>query len=120
MNALFEFSGQPDRTDPTRYRGQLHQAWVGLHLPYYQESSPRAAEMRKAYHGHVGPMLALSGVERARSLRDARDLFELERALAAVASTKDDGHTPSRFRVNAPSSNLPEFAAAFADRCFVW
>jgi predicted metalloendopeptidase len=51
---------------------------------------------------------------------------------AARRQTTDDPHPLSRFRVNGPLSNMPEFAAAFQckvgdqmvrpekDRCQVW
>jgi len=85
----------------------------------------------------VGPRLSVRGAdgltaEQRFFISYAQHWCSAQRPAALRDSVRDDGHGPSRFRVNAPLANLPAFAQAFscpagaamvrpaADRCTIW
>jgi predicted metalloendopeptidase len=53
VNALFQFSGQPDATDPSLHRGELDTGAFGASLRVYTDKSAGADDRREAYRDHI-------------------------------------------------------------------
>ncbi|HEU4535527.1 MAG TPA: M13 family metallopeptidase N-terminal domain-containing protein, partial [Polyangiaceae bacterium] len=93
VEALFDYSGEPDPADPARHRGQLDRGALGLRKSHYADPTPRGVALRAAYREHVERMFVLAGVEASTARREAEGVFELETELArhvlAMESTPD-------------------------------
>ena len=124
VDALFHYTGEPDRTDQKRYRGELHQGSFGAgrlgRLSMYTDSTPDGTERLDAYRAHVTTMLELSGVPAARAGEDARTVVALEAALAAVAlpfgaqwdpAISEHPMTPNALAALAPHLEWPAYLA---------
>ncbi len=85
VDALFQYSGEPDRTDRHRHRGEIHQGTLGARLSLYRETGPEADSRRQAYRAHVVRMFELSGTPHARAEQDGSAVLAIETELAAVA-----------------------------------
>ncbi len=94
VDAFFRYSGEPDRADKTRYRGEIHQGVLGLSRGAYSENGPSADEDHRAYREHMKKMFVLAGVVPNQARRDANAVFDLEVRLAAVSLSFGDRFDP--------------------------
>ena len=76
VNALFQYSGQPDRADKTRYRGEINQGSIGLRSAAYFEKGSDADRQRQLYRRHIARMFELAGIDAPRSRLDAEAVFQ--------------------------------------------
>ena len=110
--ALFDYAGQPDPGDRTRYRGELDSGA----LPWRIYVEPDRAADLAAYRAHVATMLRLAGVGDPDG--DASAVFDLERALAlAMPAPSDDPAatehvmTADALAALAPHLDVPAYLA---------
>jgi endothelin-converting enzyme/putative endopeptidase len=87
VHALFQYSGEPDPTDRTRYRGEIGEASFGSWRVFRRDGADDGR--REAYRAHIQTMFELSGEGPTRAQNDARAVVELERKLAGVAPSYD-------------------------------
>ncbi len=92
--AFFQYSGEPDRTNNTRFRAEISQGLLGLNIRSYSDVGATASERRMAYRHHIARMLELSGIDSVRAAREARAVVDLESALAAVSISFSDRFDP--------------------------
>jgi predicted metalloendopeptidase len=115
VNALFQFSGQPDSTDQSQHRGELDAGTWGASLRLYGDKATGADERREAYRAHIRRMLEGAGQPAARALSDARTVYGLEAALAAAAAkdfdptTREHPMTLAALRKLAPRIDWPAY-----------
>ncbi|HTE50195.1 MAG TPA: M13 family metallopeptidase [Kofleriaceae bacterium] len=95
INAFFAYSGEPDRADRTRYRGQIHQDEPGLGRADLRDRSPAGKSLREAYAAHIARMFELAGIDAARARRDAGQVLALEEAMARVSLSFGDTFDPA-------------------------
>jgi endothelin-converting enzyme/putative endopeptidase len=95
MQAFLAYSGQPDRADPTRHRGQIDQGVLGLRPGELRDPSPEGEKRRADYAAHLARMFALAGLDQARAGRDAAQVLELEVALARVSLSFAESWDPA-------------------------
>jgi len=95
ISVLFQYSGEPDRNDRSRFRAEIHQGVLALPLPFYSGAIPGVRERASAYRAYVARMLELSGSDTAAAKRDAEEIFRLEAALAAESLSFSDRFEPS-------------------------
>jgi endothelin-converting enzyme/putative endopeptidase len=88
VNALFQFSGQPDSTNQSQHRGEIDAGTSGANLRLYGDKTAGADDRREAYRGHIRRMFEGAGQSPVRALSDARVVYGLEAELAA-ATPKD-------------------------------
>ena len=83
---LFGFGAQQDFKDATRVIAAVDQGGLGLpDRDYYLKDEPRFADVRKQYVPHVARMLELAGDSRESALEAARQVMEIETALARAS-----------------------------------
>jgi putative endopeptidase len=120
VEALFDYTGEPDPADKTRHRGQLDQGALGLRRRHYADPTPRGAAVRAAYREHIERMFALSGVDAAAARREAEGVFEFEAALAQAAlSIPEHGpdqseHLTTPAALSALAPHVVDWASYFA------
>lgn len=108
VNAFFQYSGEPDRIDKTRYRGEIHQGTLGLNRRLYFGNDQGSKERHQAYLAHITRMFELAGIDPARARRESATVFELEATLAAVSISFSD-------RFDAKVSEHPSTPKALAE-----
>jgi len=119
INVWFAYTGEPDTTDRTRYRGQIQEGISGASSRLYADAKPGADERRDAYRRHIQRMLELSGVAPARARDEARTVFELEATLAAAVPpglsydliASEHPTTPAALRALAPHLDWSAYLA---------
>ena len=80
---LFGLWVAQDLNDPSRYSPFLLQGGLGMpDRDYYTDPSPRMAEIRSQYQGHIGVVLRLGGLAGADGDARAARIFNLERRIA--------------------------------------
>jgi predicted metalloendopeptidase len=94
ISVLFQYSGEPDRNDSTRFRAEIHQGQLGLPLPFYSSAIPGSNERWADYRAHIARMFELSGVGASVAQHDAEAVFRLEAALAADSISFSDRFDP--------------------------
>src|SRR5688572_12239792 len=83
VEVLFGFGAQQDFKDATRVIAAVDQGGLGLpDRDYYLKSEPRFADVRKQYAPHIARMLELAGDKPAAATEAARQVLEIEIALA--------------------------------------
>jgi putative endopeptidase len=109
-----------DLSDPAHYSPFLLQG--GLDMPdrdYYLNPSQKMADIRTQYQAHIAAVLALAHI--TSSAEKARDIFELERRIAAVHVSRADSEdvrkgnnhwSAAEFPQRAPGLDWPAFFAA--------
>jgi putative endopeptidase len=108
IDALFRYAGEADRTDGTRYRGEIGQGTFGtrrLHL----ETGPDAESHREAYRAHMRTMFERSGLAAPRAADQARAAFDLEATLVAASQSFGEQFEPA-------NSEHPMLPGALATR----
>jgi putative endopeptidase len=94
IQAMFQYSGEPDRGDRTRYRGEIGQGTFGSR-GLHAATGPGTEDRRAAYRAHVQKMFELSGIDAARAQSDARAASDVEARLTAVALDFGDQFDPA-------------------------
>jgi putative endopeptidase len=110
VNAFFEYSGQPDRADRTRHRGEIRQRITGLWSGAYSDKGSGADGTLTAYRAHVARMLALTGISAADAAGQAMAVFSLESAMAAKALSYSDQFDPQKSEHPSVAAELREIA----------
>src|SRR5690606_15833161 len=90
----------------------LHLAQGGLHLPdidYYLKTDSSSENILKEYQSYIDEMLTLAGDK--KSGRKAKEILEMETALAKVSMSRTDRRDPEK---TYNRFTYPQFLAGFA------
>jgi endothelin-converting enzyme/putative endopeptidase len=86
VEALFGFGAQQDFKDATRVIAGVDQGGLGLpDRDYYLKDDARFADVRRKYVPHIAKMFELAGDKPAAAAEAARQVFEIETALARAS-----------------------------------
>jgi predicted metalloendopeptidase len=95
--------------DPAHSYPYLLQGGLGMpDRDYYLSSSPKMAELRKQYQGHVAALLKLAGLSDAQSRADR--IFALETKIASVHATRvesEDVHAAQTWKREELAKKAP-------------
>jgi endothelin-converting enzyme/putative endopeptidase len=94
---LFGFASQQDARDATQVIAVVEQG--GLTLPdrdYYLKDDPKTVAIRAGYRAYLEKALSLAGVPAPEAAREAKDIQDLERALAESHWTRVEMRDPER------------------------
>jgi predicted metalloendopeptidase len=100
--------------DPDAKRSDRYAFWIygsGLGLPerdYYSSTDPKLAAVRRQYQAYVEAMLAVSGQQAAAA--SARDVLELETAIAATHWARVDARDPQKTYNPVTAADLAKLA----------
>jgi endothelin-converting enzyme/putative endopeptidase len=115
--ALFSYSGEPDQTDRTRYRGEIDLGALGSRR-MYADTGATADARRARYRAHIAKMFELAGVAHAQAERDAAAVLDLEGPLVLAIPVRSDEvtltehpMTPEALAAAAPHLAWPAFLA---------
>lgn len=111
--ALFAIGSQQDFDDSTKVTGAIDQAGIGLpDRDYYLKDEGKFPELRKKYEAHVAAMLKLLGSKSADA--DAKDVLEIETALAKGQMSKEERREPKKIYHLTQRADLAKTASDFA------
>ena len=95
VNAGFFFHSTPDAKRSARTIAEVYQAGLGLpDRDYYIKTDTASETLRAQYVDHVARMLRLAGDDSAAAPRAARQVMELETALARASMTQEAQRDP--------------------------
>jgi putative endopeptidase len=115
MPAAFLFQSVPDAKKSARTIAQVYQGGLGLpDRDYYLKQDSASAKLRREYIAHVTQMLQLSGLDKAKAERSARDIMRLENALANGSMTKEAQRDPEAIYHLTRTADLQKATPAFA------
>lgn len=119
IGSLFGFYAAPDYGNSNMNIAQLSQGGIGLpDRDYYLDDTPRAAEIRNAYQGHIGKIFLLAGFDNAHDTAPAA-IMEFETRLARASMKREELRDPYATYHKSDIHSLRELAPAFDwDRYF--
>jgi putative endopeptidase len=92
---FFDISPVQDPRDASRWVANLDQGGLGLpDRDYYLRQDEASNKLRALYLGHVQRMLSLAGESEARAQAGARDVLQIETALAKVSKSRVERRDP--------------------------
>jgi endothelin-converting enzyme/putative endopeptidase len=112
---LFAFGSDQDARDATQVIAVVVQG--GLSLPdrdYYLSQDAKMVEIRGLFDAHVVKMLELAGVAHVAAAQGARDLFQLERAIAESHWSVVEMRNPERTYNRVELAGLEKLAPHLA------
>lgn len=118
--AAFVLDSTQDLRDATQVIGEVAQG--GLSLPdrdYYLKADPPSVAIQEAYRAHVQRMLTLAGVDAARAAREARAVYDLERAVAESHWTRVESRDPQRLYNRVDLAGLSRATPRFPWRAYL-
>jgi putative endopeptidase len=112
VGVFFDFGSQQDFKDATKEIAYVDQSGLGLpEKDYYLKTDAKSVELRKQYVQHLANMLHLLGDPEAKAATEARQVMDLETALAKVSMGVVDRRDPENIYhvmpVTAVSSTAP-------------
>ena len=95
IGTLFSFGISPDDKNVTKEICQFGQGGLGLpDRDYYFDKDARTTKIRDAYQQYLPKMLMQMGEDEATAKTDAKNIFDLETALAAASMTRTESRDP--------------------------
>lgn len=95
VEAMFDFGQMQDFKDSTQVIGYADQGGLGLpDRSYYLKQDKKSAKLRDEYVAHVAKMLTLSGANKAKAGQAAREIMDIETALAKASMTRVERRNP--------------------------
>src|SRR5688572_2394297 len=114
LNVFFGFGAQQDYKDATKVIAAVDQGGLGLpDREYYLKDEARFADVRKQYAPHVARMFELAGESKEAALQAARDVLEIETALARASLERVKRRDPANRYHPMPKSDLAALAPGF-------
>src|SRR5687768_11353067 len=114
VDVLFGFGAQQDYKDATKVIAAVDQGGLGLpDRDYYLKDEPRFADVRKQYVPHIARMFELAGDTRDAALQAARDVMDIETALARASLERVKRRDPANRYHPMPKTELAGLAPAF-------
>jgi len=93
--ALFSFGVSPDDKNVTKEICQFAQGGLGMPgREYYFDKDANTVKIREAYQKYIPKMLTLMGEDAATAEKDAKDIYNLELALAGASLTRVELRDP--------------------------
>jgi endothelin-converting enzyme/putative endopeptidase len=120
VSVLFVLASGQDNRDSTKVIAWVRQG--GLSLPdrdYYLTDEGQNPAIRAAYRAHLERMLELAGTSKARARREAKAVFDLEKAVAESHWTVVEMREPERLYNPMDLAGLERSAPRFAWRAFL-
>jgi putative endopeptidase len=95
IGPLFGFGISPDDKNVTKQICQFSQGGLGMPgREYYFDKDERTTRIRDAYQQYIPKMLILMGNDSTTAMKDAKDIYNLELALAGASLTRVDMRDP--------------------------
>jgi putative endopeptidase len=114
VRAFFSFGSVPDLNDSSHYAAVAGQSGLGLgDRDYYLTDAGKNPEIRQKYVAHIARMFALMGDNQDVSASNARDVMELEAALAAISMPREDARNPGKVNHPMATHELMSLMSAF-------
>ena len=111
---LFDVASQQDLKDATAVIAGLDQNGLGLpDRDYYLKDDGNMKEVRDFYAGHVGRMLALSGMKPAEVKAAVEDVMRVETKIARIQQDKVTRRDPYKIYHRVDRAGLPGIAKGF-------
>jgi predicted metalloendopeptidase len=111
---LFDVSSQQDLKDATQMIAGLDQNGLGLpDRDYYLKDDGNLKEVRDFYAGHVGRMLALTGMKPAEVKAAVADVMRIEAKIARLQQDKVTRRDPYKVYHRVDRAGLPGIAKGF-------
>jgi predicted metalloendopeptidase len=111
---FFGIGQTQDYGDATRVIAALDQAGLGLpDRDYYDKDEGNMKEVRAAYQGHIGRMLALLGQPPAEVAAGVADVLRIENALARAQQDKVARRDPHNIYHRVDRAGLEKVAGGF-------
>ncbi len=96
VDALFEFSSEPDFKDSSQVIGAAYQSGLGLpERDYYFRDDAASQQLREKYIAHVTTMFLFLGDSRDAAATEAKTVMAVETQLAEASSKPEDLRNPS-------------------------
>jgi putative endopeptidase len=91
VDAMFQFSSEPDFKDSSQVIGVAFQGGLGLpERDYYFRDDPDSKQLRDKYISHVSTMFVLMGDPRDAAAAEAKTVLAIETQLAQASSKPED------------------------------
>jgi endothelin-converting enzyme/putative endopeptidase len=114
VDAVFDFSSEPDFKDSTHEIAWLDQSGLGLpDRDYYLKTDEKEKGLRDAYVAHVANMLRLAGDTPAAAAAGAKAVLALETALAKASADRVSRRDPSTLYHPMTRKELAALAPGF-------
>ena len=95
MDQVFSFGISPDDKNVTKQVCQFGQGGLGMPgREYYFDKDERTTKIRDAYQAYLPKMLKLMGADSVAAKKDAKDIYNLELALAGASMTRVEMRDP--------------------------
>ena len=96
VDALFEFSSEPDFKDSSQVIGVAFQGGLGLpERDYYFRDDAASQQLREKYLAHVTTMFVFLGDSRDAAAAEAKTVMAIEKQLAQASSKPEDLRNPA-------------------------
>jgi predicted metalloendopeptidase len=111
---LFDVGPMQDFKDATLMIAGLDQNGIGLpDRDYYLKDDGNMKELREFYAGHVGRMLALTGMRPAETKAAVADVMRIETKIAKLQQDKVTRRDPYKVYHRVDRAGLPDLAKSF-------
>ena len=111
---LFDVESEQDLKDATQVIANLDQSGLGLpDRDYYLKDEGNMKEVREFYAGHVGRVLALTGMKPAEVKVAASDVLRIEGKIALLSQDKVTRRDPYKIYHRVDRAGLPAIAKTF-------
>ena len=96
VDALFDFSSEPDFKDSSQVIGVAFQGGLGLpERDYYFRDDTASQQLRDKYVAHVATMFGFLGDSRDAAAAEAKTVMAIEKQLAQASSKPEDLRNPA-------------------------
>jgi endothelin-converting enzyme/putative endopeptidase len=107
MQAFLNFGEMQDFKDATKQIAVVDQSGIGLpERDYYFRTGDTAEKTRKEYVQHITNILKLTGEPESQAASDARDIMQLETALAKISMDVTSRRDPQNIYHLMPTAEL--------------
>jgi len=114
VNALFNFSSEPDAKDSKMEIAGTDQGGLGLpDRDYYLKTDEKTVELRKAYVAHITKMFTLMGESPDKASTDANTVLKMETELAKASLDRVERRDPYKVYHKMTVAQLQELSPDF-------